>query len=366
MLARASHSELEGALLLATDHAFENVSSDEGGLDHVGDGSSALLVLHALGSGLVLVEHMGDALHASHALGSSDDNLTVTLGGFVEVGAGNRDLLAAHQDDVLEHVPESLRLLFPHSDVLDHHLVVSGHSVGSVLSSSVLGGSSGVSLKSTDSSSVSSSMLSHGLLVSFGHSLVMGELLGSVSRVSVIVVLLVGGHAASAVVRLETLLVVLSMLGVMLGMLVLVSLGMFLGVLVLLGLGMSPVGMDLVVVLVSGMVEFVVFLGDVSVSSGSAGVISRNSEMSSSNLHEFVALSNLTGLKHFTSPLGVVFGDLHVLVGKFLEVFSSSGVSMGGSVEFGGVLLGVDSFVSRLTPEGVLLDSLDNSLGNSV
>lgn len=236
MLARASHSELEGALLLATDHAFKNVSSDEGGLDHEGDGSSALLVLHALGSGLVLVERMGDALHASHALGSSDDNLTVTLGGFVEVGAGNRDLLTAHQDDVLQHVPESLRLLFPHSDVLDHHFVVSGHSVGSVLSSSVFGGSSGVSLKSTDSSNVSSSMLgvdlsdsfvgsvlsgvvlgmsnslgfsvvpgspevlsgfasvlSHGLHVSFGHFLVMGQLLGSVSRVSVIVVLLVGG-----------------------------------------------------------------------------------------------------------------------------------------------------------------------------
>jgi len=168
------------------------------------------------------------------------------------------------------------------------------------------------------------------------------------------------------VVRLENLLEVLSMLGVVLGMLVLVSLSMFLGVIVLLGLGMSPVGMDLVVVLVSSMVEFVVSLGNASVSFGSAGVISRNPVMSYSNLHEFVALSDLTGLKQFTSHFGFVLGDLHVLVGKFLEVFSSSGVSMGGSVEFGGVLLGVDSFVSRLTPEGVLLDSLDNFLGDFV
>ena len=37
------------------------------------------------------------------------------------------------------------------------------------------------------------SVLSHGFLVSFGHFLVMGQLLGSVSRVSVIVVLLVSG-----------------------------------------------------------------------------------------------------------------------------------------------------------------------------
>lgn len=166
--------------------------------------------------------------------------------------------------------------------------------------------------------------------------------------------------------RLETLLVVLSMLGVVLGMLVLVSLGMFLGVLVLLGLGMSPEGTDLVVVLVSSMVELVVSLGDVSVSFGSAGVIFRNHVMSYSNLHELVALSDLTGLNQFTSHFGFVLGGLLVLVGKFLEVFSSSGVSMGGSVESGGVLLGVDSFVSRLTPEGVLLDSLDNVLGDSV
>jgi len=369
MLKILSHSELEGAALLATDHAFEDVSSDEGGSDHVGDRASALLVLHALGSSLVLVEHSGDALHASHALGSSDDSLTVVSGRFVEVGAGNRDLLASHQDDLLEHVSEGLRLLFPESDVLDHSLVVSGHSVGSVLSSGMLGVSLGV--LSFLGMSLGVLGMSLGVLgMSFSVLSVLGGLGMSLGGLSVL-----GVHSMSLGVLGMSLgvlgmslggLSVLSsgMLGVSLG--VLSVLGMSLGVLVLVGLGMSLVGTDLVVVLLSGMVGVVVLLGDLSVSSGSVSVSLRLLSMFHGSSDVLMGGSKLTLLHEFLSGMSGLSGDLSVLFGKFLEVFSSSLVCLSGSVEFGGMLLGVDSFVSILTFVGVLLGSLDNSLGDVV
>jgi len=363
MLKRAGHSELEGAVLLATDHAFEDVSSDEGGSDHVGDRASALLVLHALGSSLVLVEDSGDALHASHALGSSDDSLTVVSGRFVEVGSGNRDLLASHQDDLLEHVSEGLRLLFPESDVLDHSLVVSGHSVGSVLSSGMLGVSLGV--LSFLGMSLGVLSMSLGVLgMSFSVLSVLGGLGMSLGGLSVL-----GVHSMSLGVlgmSLGVLGMSLGVLSVLGGLGVLSVLGMSLGVLVLVGLGMSLVGTDLVVVLLSGMVGVVVLLGDLSVSSGSVSVSLRLLSMFHGSSDVLMGGSKLTLLHEFLSGMSGLSGDLSVLFSKFLEVFSSSLVCLSGSVEFGGMLLGVDSFVSILTFVGVLLGSLDNSLGDVV
>merc|ERR1711957_1136449 len=113
---------------------------------------------------------------------------------------------------------------------------------------------------------------------------------------------------------------------------------MSLGVLVLVGLGMSLVGTDLVVVLLSGMVGVVVLLGDLNVSSGSVSVPLR-----------------LLSMFHGSSDV-LIGGSKLTLLHEFLS----------GTVEFGGMLLGVNSFVSILTFVGVLLDSLDNSLGDVV
>merc|ERR1711957_536273 len=145
---------------------------------------------------------------------------------------------------------------------------------------------------------------------------------------------------------------------------VLGGLGMSLGGLSV--LGMSLVGTDLVVVLLSGMVGVVVLLGDLSVSSGSVSVSLRLFSMFHGPPDVLMGGSKLTLLHEFLSGMSGLSGDLSVLFGKFLEVFSSSLVCLSGSVEFGGMLLGVDSFVSILTFVGVLLDSLDNSLGDVV
>merc|ERR1712166_1086210 len=155
---------------------------------------------------------------------------------------------------------------------------------------------------------------------------------------------------------------------------VLGGLGMFLGGLGVLGmlsmslggLGMSLVGTDLVVVLLSGMVGVVVLLGDLSVSSGSVSVSLRLLSMFHGPPDVLMGGSKLTLLHEFLSGMSGLSGDLGVLFGKFLEVFSSSLVCLSGSVEFGGMLLGVDSFVSILTFVGVLLGSLVDSLGDVV
>jgi len=138
---RSQSSDLESAVLLV-HHASEDVSSDEGSLDHVGDSSCAGLVLHAGGSILALHEVGVDALHGSHAFGGSDDGLAVVNGRFVEGGTGHGNFLAVGNDDGGDHRSEGLGLLFPFADVLLHELGMSGlFGVTVGLSQSVSGSS---------------------------------------------------------------------------------------------------------------------------------------------------------------------------------------------------------------------------------
>merc|ERR1711957_1104120 len=131
-------------------------------------------------------------------------------------------------------------------------------------------------------------------------------------------------------------------------------------------LGVLSVLGGLGVLSVLGMSLGVVLLGDLSVSSGSVSVSLRLLSMFHGSSDVLMGGSKLTLLHEFLSGMSGLSGDLSVLFGKFLEVFSSSLVCLSGSVEFGGMLLGVDSFVSILTFVGVLLGSLDDSLGDVV
>lgn len=149
-------SDLEGASLLA-HHASEDVSSEEGGSDHVADSRGALLVLHAFSTILTLVERSRDAFPGSHAFGSSDDSFAVGGSRLVEVGTSDHDGFTAHKDDRLDHESESLGLLFPGTHMLLHEFGMSGHSASKSVSSGVSAVSSGVLGMSSGMSSVSSS-----------------------------------------------------------------------------------------------------------------------------------------------------------------------------------------------------------------
>ena len=142
---KSHSSDLESAVLFV-QHASEDVSSDEGSLDHVGDRSSTGLVLHASGSILALHEVGADALHGSHALGGSDDGLAVVNSRFVEGRTGHGDLLAVSNDDGDYHRSEGLGLLFPFTDVLFHELGMSGLSGVTVVVSGMTGMSSSVAV----------------------------------------------------------------------------------------------------------------------------------------------------------------------------------------------------------------------------
>lgn len=154
---RSHSSDLESAVLFV-HHASEDVSSDEGSLDHVGDRSSAGLVLHASGSILALHEVGADALHGSHALGGSDDGLAVVNSRFVEGRTGHGDFLAVSNDDGGDHRSEGLRLLFPFTDVLFHELGMSGLSGVTVGLSQSVSGSSGMNVVVSGMTGMSSSV----------------------------------------------------------------------------------------------------------------------------------------------------------------------------------------------------------------
>lgn len=191
---RSQSSDLESAVLLV-HHASEDVSSDEGSLDHVGDSSCAGLVLHAGGSILALHEVGADALHGSHAFGGSDDGLAVVNGRFVEGGTGHGDFLAVGNDDGGDHRSEGLGLLFPFADVLLHELGMSGlFGVTVGLSQSVSGSSdmdvvvSSCTVMFSSVVAVDSHVVSmlHGVLhVFFGESVFLG-LAGFVGSSSVV------------------------------------------------------------------------------------------------------------------------------------------------------------------------------------
>lgn len=180
-------SDLEGTSLLA-HHASEDVSSDEGRLDHVADSCSAFLVLHAFSTILTLVEHSRDAFPGSHAFGSSNNSFAVGSSRLVEVGTSDEDGLTASKDDRLDHSSESLGLLFPKRNVSAHFLGISTSSVSSGGGTVLAGGSSMSSGMSAVSTSVSSMNSSKSLVRVMDMSLVsvfsMSGVLSSMSVVS--------------------------------------------------------------------------------------------------------------------------------------------------------------------------------------
>jgi len=171
-------SDLESAVLLA-HHASEDVSSDEGGGDHVLDGTGALLVFHAFSTILTLVEVSRDTFPGSHAFGSSDDSFAVGGSRLVEAGTSDKDGSTSSEDDRLDHNSEVLGLLHPDRHMLLHEFGMSLHFASLSVSSGVsvslsMSMSLGVSVSlSMSMSSGVSAVLAGVLSVSLGKSVVL-------------------------------------------------------------------------------------------------------------------------------------------------------------------------------------------------